>query len=94
MKTVVEGYRLCLLDKVIDTANAANEIARWLVSYAEESEYLSLDSLWRIRDEILSVVAHAREQAHNSKVNKIAQLSELLEKRDESDTNTSGASAR
>ena len=66
MKNVVEGYRLCLLDKVIDTANAANEIARWLVSHAEESEYLSLDSLWRIRDEILSIVAYAREQAHNA----------------------------
>ena len=94
MKTVVEGYRLCLLDKVIDTANAANEIARWLVSYAEESEYLSLDSLWRIRDEILSVVAYAREQANKSELNKITQLRESLEKRGESDANTSGASAR
>ena len=93
MKIVVEGYRLCLLDKVIDTANAANEIARWLVSCAEESEYLSLDSLWRIRDEILSIVAYAREQAHNNRLNEIAQLRESLEERGESDTNTSGASA-
>ena len=94
MKIVVEGYRLCLLGKVLDAANAANEIARWLVSNAEESEYLSLDSLWRIRDELLSVVAYAREQANKSELNKITQLRESLEKRDESDANTGGAGTR